>query len=211
MKIKMKIMTMVKGMKDGKELAALHHLLCMIPHLHYIGFPSHVAPIIKHHPNIDDILRVNRGGRWLVERPEKCSDHQHHFFYHRIGHDRQQQQQQQCNNDDEDDWFGSDVEMTHDDGSPSVLLWPRILQRSYDQSATWNGLAGGASCIMPAMEKDASAMFFLLGEGLVLLNSERDGHCMVDEQLYFCHYTERVVVPSEPSHKMVKRWPSLVC
>ena len=155
--------------EEIKELAALHHLLQMIPHLHYIGYPSHVS-FLQRHAHIDYIIRINRGGRWLVERHDGSTVRRNHCC---------DPEPHRCNlleqqfTDSREDWFGPDREMSNDDGLPSVLLWPRILQRSYDQSSTTNGLAGGASSVRPILNKDASAMFFLLREGPVLLHTRQ--------------------------------------
>mmetsp|Transcript_44919 Transcript_44919/g.109038 ORF Transcript_44919/g.109038 Transcript_44919/m.109038 type:complete len:642 (+) Transcript_44919:145-2070(+) len=168
-----------ESIEEKKELVALRHLLYMMPHLHYIGYPSHVSPILQRHANIDFIMRINRGGRWLVEHHDRTTVRRNHNSYDpESDHDNLLEQQF---TDSKEDWFGPDREMAGNDGHPSVMLWPRILQRSYGQSSTTNGLAGGTSSVRPIQKKDASAMFFLLREGPVLLHTRRtDGDSMLE-------------------------------
>ena len=170
-----------EGAEEKKELAALHYLLRMIPHLHYIGYPSHVS-FLQRHAHIDYIIRINRGGRWLVERHDGSTVRRSHSCDPESDRDNLLEQPF---SDSREDWFGPDREMSNDDELPSILLWPRILQRSYEQSSTTNGLAGGLSSVRPILNKDASAMFFLLREGPVLLHTRQtDGGSIMEGEKF---------------------------
>ena len=174
--------------QESKEANAIYNLLYMMPHLHYVGYPSHVDPILKRHQSIDYIMRLNRGGRWLVEH------HGLHHKYHRYAcHDsdrcsldlqqEQYQQRQQLREYGEDRLeLGIQIEDSSE-SVQSISLWPRILQRSYDQTSKMHGLGGGFSSVRPIIQKDACAVFFLLREGPVLRNTRRPhGDFMLNDE-----------------------------
>lgn len=88
-------------------VTALWQLLYMLPQLHYLGYPSQLAPILQRHPKVDYLVRFNRGGRWIIQRGRR-----------RIDESQEDALNPRCDDDE---------------STISPAMWSLVLERAYEK------------------------------------------------------------------------------